>query len=278
MSGFGRFRLSVRNNGFLHLDGGAMFGTVPKVMWEKWMRPDGENRIRLATRSLLVEAPGRVFLVDPGSGSSLPEKLSRNYGLEPLPDEADGFDPGRVTDVIISHLHFDHAAGLVGRASGPAGGTGLRFPRARVYVQAAHLENARRPNVRERASFLPETLAALEGSNLVLTQGSEEVYPGIWVHRSDGHTRGLQWVEVRDGGTAVAFPSDMIPFSHHLALPYTMGYDINAEKLLAEKEDFLARAVAGDWTVVFEHDPDVPAARLKKDARGRVSVSSPVDL
>ncbi|MBM3293992.1 MAG: MBL fold metallo-hydrolase [Candidatus Aminicenantes bacterium] len=278
MKALGPFRLSLRNNGFLHLDGGAMFGTVPKVMWEKWMAPDGENRIPLATWSLLVDAGERRFMVDVGTGAHWPEKLRRIYAVESRPDAEDGFDPGSVTDVVISHLHFDHAGGLFARKPGTEGDIELRFPKAKIYVQAAHLENARHPNPHERMSFLRKTLTALDRSNLVLTEGSEEIFPGIRVHRSDGHTRGLQWVEVRGGGTAVAFPSDMIPFSHHVALPYTMGYDINVEKLLAEKEDFLNRALAGDWTVVFEHDPDVAAARLKRDDKGRIAVSSFVNL
>jgi glyoxylase-like metal-dependent hydrolase (beta-lactamase superfamily II) len=217
-------------------------------------------------------------MTDVGTGHSLPEKLGRNYGVEPLPERDAGFNPGVVTDVVISHLHFDHAGGLFRQKSGADGEVELCYPNARIYLQAAHLENARHPNVRERASFLRENLAVLERSNLVLTEGSQEIYPGIWVHRSDGHTRGLQWVEVRGEDTAVAFPSDLIPFSHHIALPYTMGYDINVERLLIEKEEFLNRALAGDWTIVFEHDPDVPAARLKRDAKGRAAVGKRVAL
>jgi glyoxylase-like metal-dependent hydrolase (beta-lactamase superfamily II) len=276
MINFGPFKLGLHNHGLLRLDGGAMFGTVPKALWAKLMRPDADNRISLATWSLLIKADDRLFMVDAGTGHSLPEKVARNYGVEPLPERDVGFDPGAVTDVIISHLHFDHAGGLFRRKPGPDGDIELCYPEARVYVQAAHLENARRPNIRERASFLRENLAALERSSLVLTEGAQEIYPGIWVHRSDGHTRGLQWVEVRAEGSAAAFPSDLIPFSHHVALPYTMGYDINVERLLVDKEDFLNRALAGDWVVVFEHDPDVPAARLKRDDKGRVSVREPV--
>jgi glyoxylase-like metal-dependent hydrolase (beta-lactamase superfamily II) len=278
MREFGPFQLSLHNHGFLRLDGGAMFGTVPKAMWSKLVKPDDENRIALATWSLLIRAGDRLFMIDAGTGRSLPEKLRRNYALEPLPERGAEFDPEAVTDIIISHLHFDHAGGLLRTKSGEPDGVELRYPKAKIYLQAANFETARHSNPRERASYLKETIAVLERSDLVLTEGSQEIYPGIWVHRTLGHTRGLQWVEVRHGATAVAFPSDMIPFSHHVALPYTMSYDINVERLLEEKEDFLGRAAAEDWIVVFEHDPDVPAARLKRDEKGRVAVGAPVAL
>jgi len=278
MINFGPFELSLHNHGFLRLDGGAMFGTVPKMMWEKLMPSDGDNRIVLATWSLLVRAGDRLFMIDAGTGAHWPEKLRRIYAVEPRPAEENGFDPETVTDLIVSHLHFDHAGGLFGRAAGAAGEIEPAFPQARVYVQAANFESAKHPNPRERASYLKETVAALERSNLILTDGSQEIFPGIWVHRSDGHTRGLQWIEVRHDGTAVAFPSDMIPLSSHVALPYMMSYDINVERLLVEKEEFMNRAVAGDWTVIFEHDPGVPAARLKRDDNGRASVREFVSI
>ena len=184
----------------------------------------------------------------------------------------DGGEPERVTDIVITHLHFDHAGGIRMPDGSPA------YPNAVIHLQAANLATARNPNPRERASYPPEIVEALEGRRVRLTEGSEEIVPGVWVHRSDGHTVGLQWVEVRDGDSAVAYPSDMIPYSHHLALPYTMGYDINAGKLLEEKAEFLARAVAGDWPIVFEHDPVVPAARVQRDAAGRYAAGLPLEL
>ena len=260
----GRFRLSLVNHGFLRLDGGAMFGTVPKTIWSRVMPADEDNRVLLATRSLVVEADGRTFLVDTGTGARWPEKFRRIYGIEAIQPRETGLDPGRVTDVIITHLHFDHAGDI------PS------FPNARVHVQEANLETARHPNPRERASYPKEVLGDLDRADLRLIRGSEELVPGLRVHRGDGHTRGLQWIEVRDGGSTVAYPSDMIPYSHHLALPYTMGYDINAEKLLEEKAGFLEGAAAEDWLVVFEHDPAVPAARVQKDATGRFSAGPAV--
>jgi glyoxylase-like metal-dependent hydrolase (beta-lactamase superfamily II) len=259
MMTFGRFRLSLVNHGFLRLDGGAMFGTVPKPIWSRVMPADDDNRILLATRSLVIEADGRTFLVDTGTGGWWPEKFRRIYGVEAIPPREAGLDPLEITDLVISHLHFDHAGDI------------RSYPNARVHVQEANIQTARRPNPRERASYPKEILEALDRAEVRVTRGSEELAPGLWVHRSDGHTRGLQWVEVREGASAVVYPSDMIPYSHHLALAYTMGYDINAEKLIEEKAGFLERAAADDWTVVFEHDPSVPAARVQKDATGRFS-------
>jgi glyoxylase-like metal-dependent hydrolase (beta-lactamase superfamily II) len=278
MPGFGRFHFDIRSHGFYKLDGGAMFGNVPKPLWEKLIPADADNRIRLATNSLLVRTKDRLVLVDAGNGTRGSEKHLRVFGIEPFADGPPGIDPAAVTDVVITHLHFDHCGGLA--AAGPEGPEGppLRFPGARIHVQKSNLENARHPNPREKASYLAANTALLERSELKATHGTEEILPGIWVHRSDGHTRGLQWVEVRDGTRSLVFPSDMIPTSRHLPLPYAMGYDICVERLMAEKEELLKRAVENDWILVFVHDPDVPAATVKIDGRGHFAVREAVIL
>ncbi len=275
---FGRFKIRVYNHGFFLLDGGAMFGAVPKMIWSRRMPTDGENRIRLATRSLLIEADGRRFMVDVGNGDKWPDRLGRVYAFENFSHRETGFDPASVTDIILTHLHFDHAGGISRYRPGSATDLELCYPQARVYVQADNYENALNPNARERASYLRENVEILEQANLVLTHGSEEIYPGIWVHQREGHTRGQQWVEVRDGSRSVAYPDDLIPTSHHLQLPYSMGYDMSAGVLLKEKEEFLKRAVAGDWIVVFEHDPDIPAARLTVGEKGRFEIREVVEV
>jgi glyoxylase-like metal-dependent hydrolase (beta-lactamase superfamily II) len=265
----GDFRVSVHDHGSYRLDGGAMFGTVPKTLWAKEIPADAENRIKLATRSLVIESEGRTFLVDAGNGDKGTDKFKAIFDIRNTPLSASGFDPGAVTDLVLTHLHFDHAGGATRYA--PAGPPDLesRYPEATIYVQAANFENAKAPNAREKASYLKENVFPLESGKLHLTDGSEEIFPGIWVHRSDGHTRGLQWLEVRAGAETFAFPSDLIPTARHIPLAYTMGYDICAEALLAEKEDLLRRAVQGNWIVVFVHDPDIPAARVKIDEKGR---------
>lgn len=265
-------------HGFFRLDGGSMFGTVPKAIWAKLAPPDPDNRIRLAARSLVVEAGDRVVLVDAGPGDRWPEKLRRIYELEPLPPDRMALDPEKVTDVILSHLHFDHARGLFQAGPGNDGEPVLRFPNARVYVQAANYETARRPNIRERASYIAEDVKLLERTHLVLTSGSQEVLPGLWVHETHGHTRGHQWVELRTGGRSLAFPADMVPTACHLPLPYLMGYDMSAETLLTEKEAFLSRALAEDWIIAFAHDPDIEAGLLGKDDKGHYTLREAVAL
>lgn len=272
-----RYVLSTHDFGGYRLDGGAMFGSVPKALWAGLIPPDPENRIRLATRSLVVRGGGRTLLLDVGCGDKWSEKLRRIYGVEPDPRPGE-LDPDEVTDVVLTHLHFDHAGGLSRWADEERTAVVPRYRRARVHLQAANLETARRPNVRERASYLRENVAVLEQAPLELADGTREIAPGVRVHRSDGHTRGLQWIEVRDGGRVVVYPSDLVPTARHLPLPYAMGYDMAVETLLAEKDAFLRRAVEEDWIVVFVHDPEIPAATVRVDERGAYAVRDAVAL
>ena len=255
-----------------------MFGTVPKAIWSGLVPADGDNRIRLATRSLIVETDGRTFMVDAGNPDVWPEKLRRIYDIQNFPIEESGRDPATITDIVLTHLHFDHSGGITRNRPEGDGGPELRFPNAALYVQADNYELARHPNPRERASYLRENIQALKRSKLVLTRGSQEIFPGIWVHQSNGHTRGLQWVEVRDGDKSVAFPSDLIPTSHHLPLAFTMAYDMSAELLLEEKAEFLKRAAAGGWIIVFTHDTHVAAGRVTVDGKGRFVLGETVTI
>ena len=275
---FGPFDISVYNHGYFRLDGGAMFGTVPKTIWSKVAPPDEENRILLAARSLVIRTEEHVFMVDAGMGDRWSEKLRRIYDIQSGADNEPGLDPDSVTDIILTHFYFDHVWGIFRARPGAEGEVDLRYPRARVYVQAANYDNARKPNARERASYIAEDVKLLERTRLVLTSGSQELYPGIWVHRSDGHTHGHQWIEVKDGGRSLAFPADMVPTSRHLPLPYLMGYDVSAETLLAEKDELLSRAVAERWILVFGHDPDVPAGRITRDEKGHYALGETVAL
>lgn len=275
---FGPFDISVFNHGFFRLDGGAMFGTVPKAIWSKLAPPDDENRIRLAARSLVIRTEEGVIVVDTGLGDRWTEKFRRIYDIRPGPEDDPGVDPGSVTDVILTHLHFDHARGIFRGRPGTEGEVDLRFPGARIHVQAANYETAKKPNARERASYLAEDIKLLERARLVLASGSREIAPGIWVHSTNGHTRGLQWVEVKGDGRSLAFPSDIAPTSHHLPLPFLMGYDISAETMLIEKDALLGRAVDGDWILVFSHDPDVAAGRIGRDDKGHYTLAETVNF
>lgn len=274
----GPFEITTVSHGTFRLDGGAMFGTVPKTIWATLAPPDEDNRILLAARSLLVRTAGRVVLVDAGMGDRWPDKLKRIYDIRPPEEGGAGLDPTSVTDVILTHLHFDHARGVFRAGPGGEDDAVLRYPAARVHIQAANYETAKAPNARERASYIAEDVLRLGRARLVLHSGSSEVAPGVWVHGTDGHTRGLQWVEVRADGRTFAFPSDIVPTSRHLRLPYLMGYDISAETLLKEKDALLGRAVEAGWTLVFAHDPDVEAGRIVRDDKGQYALAETVSL
>jgi len=275
---FGRFKISVYNHGFFRLDGGAMFGTVPKSIWSRRIPADEDNCIRLATRSLIVDAGERIFMADVGNGDKWPERLSRIYAFQNSSCQETGFNVDAITDIVLTHLHFDHAGGISRYQQGSQTDLILCYPRARIYLQSENYEDAKNPNPRERASYLKENVLILEQANLILTRGLEEIYPGLWVHQINGHTRGQQWLEVKNGSQSVVYPGDLIPTTHHLPLPYTMGYDISAGTLLKEKEDFLNRAVAHHWIVVFEHDPDIPAARVRTDDKGNFVLQDVIAL
>jgi glyoxylase-like metal-dependent hydrolase (beta-lactamase superfamily II) len=275
---FGPFEITTVTHGFFRLDGGAMFGTVPKAIWAKLTPPDEDNRIRLSARSLLVRTADRVVLIDAGMGDRWTDKLRRIYDIQPAAVDAMGLDPESVTDIILTHLHFDHARGIFQARPDDDGEADLRYPRARIHVQAANYETAKAPNIRERASYIAEDTKRLERAELAFAAGSAEIAPGIRVHGTNGHTRGHQWVEVRADGRTIAFPSDIVPTSKHLPLPYLMGYDICAETLLGEKDALLRRAVEEDWILAFGHDPDVTAGRVGLDDKGHYALAEALEL
>jgi glyoxylase-like metal-dependent hydrolase (beta-lactamase superfamily II) len=275
---FGPFEIATVTFGTFRLDGGAVFGTVPKTIWAKLLPPDDANRVLFAARSLVIRAGDRTVLVDAGTGDRWPEKLRRIFDIRPPEGGIEGLDPASVTDVVLTHLHFDHARGLFRARPGDEGAVDLLYPEARVYVQAANYETAKAPNARERASYIAEDTKLLGRTRLVLTSGSEEILPGVWVHGSNGHTRGHQWVEVQAEGRTLAFPSDIVPTSRHLPLPYLMGFDISAETLLVEKDALLSRAVDEGWILVFCHDPDIAACRVARDEKGHYALEEALDL
>ncbi len=257
----GRYHVRAVETGRFRLDGGAMFGTVPRVLWEKTNPPDDRNRIEMALRSLLAEGEGRRILVDAGVGrSTFGPKETEMYAVR---DAGTGLDPDAVTDVVLTHLHFDHAGGIVtdGR---------LTFPKARHWLQRRNLENAKAPNEREKASYLKRTWEVLEASGrLALVDGAAEILPEVFTIPSEGHTAGMQLVRVGRGPGAVVYCADLIPLVPHVRVPYTMGYDIWPGRLIEEKWRLLDEAEREGWLLFFEHDPSVAACRLARE-KGRV--------
>ncbi len=263
----GPYRVRAVETGRFRLDGGAMFGTVPKVLWEKSNPPDARNRIELALRCLLAEGEGRRILVDAGvGGATFGPKEAEMYAVE---DKGPGLDPASITDVVLTHLHFDHAGGAVtqGRPT---------FPNATYWVQRRNLENAKHPNEREKASYLPQTWQVLEASGrLNLVDGPAEILPGIHAIPSDGHTVGMQLVRVGP----VVYCADLIPLTAHVRVPFTMGYDIHPGLLIEEKRRLLEQGEKEGWILFFEHDPSVAACRIARDkVRGHFVAGTPVEM
>lgn len=261
----GDWTLHTIEAGYLWLDGGAMFGSVPKPLWSRTNPPDERNRIRLAMRCLLAVGHGRRVLVDVGLGDKNDAKFRDIFRVEDEPRLEDslraaGCEPADVTDVVLTHLHFDHAGGATVR--GADGTLAPRLPNARWYVQRRNWDNAHAPNPRERASYLPENFDPLmQAGVLELWDGPVRPWPGFEMIPVDGHTRGQQVVRIAGGGQAAYFVTDLIPTAGHVRVPYVMGYDVAAIETMTEKRDLLARAAAEGAWVVLEHDPDTALAR-----------------
>jgi glyoxylase-like metal-dependent hydrolase (beta-lactamase superfamily II) len=260
------------------LDGGAMFGNAPRALWSRWIAPDEENRIPLACRCLLVkDLDGRNVLFETGIGAFFEPALRDRYGvveerhvlLDALAEV--GLSHEDIGVVVLSHLHFDHAGGLLAPwADGQA--PRLLFPNARFLVGAEHWRRALAPHPRDRASFIPELPGLLEASGrLELVEGAHSATLGETVrfHYSDGHTPGLMMAEV--GG--VVFCADLIPGRHWVHLPITMGYDRWPERLIEEKSEFLQDKLARGVRLFFTHDHDCALAEVTRDGRGRFGTS-----
>ncbi|OOG45658.1 MBL fold metallo-hydrolase [Rhodanobacter sp. C01] len=256
------------------LDGGAMFGNAPKALWSRWIKPDAENRIPLACRCLLVkDLDGRNVLFETGIGAFFEPALRERYGVvEPqhvLLDSlvAVGLSHEDIDVVVLSHLHFDHAGGLLAaweQGQPPR----LLFPRARFVVGAEHWRRALKPHPRDRASFIPELQPLLQASGrLELVEGeySQTLGNAVRFSFSDGHTPGLMLAEV----AGVVFCADLIPGRFWVHLPITMGYDRFPEKLIDEKQVFLDDKLAREVQLFFTHDHDCALARVIRDERGR---------
>ena len=267
------------------LDGGAMFGNAPRAVWERWIAPDERNRIPLACRAMLIEETEgervRRILFETGIGAFFPPKMRDRFGVVESEHvleknlEAAGTRHDEIDVVVLSHLHFDHAGGLLAPYEE---GQPLRllFPKARFVVGAEAWARATHPHARDRASFIPELQEMLEETGrLEIVEGerSDVLGPDYRLHRSDGHTPGLVLGEVPSAEGPIVFAADLIPGRPWVHLPITMGYDRWPEKLIDEKTELLADLVARNGRLFFTHDPEVAMGRVTRDASGKYGVS-----
>jgi glyoxylase-like metal-dependent hydrolase (beta-lactamase superfamily II) len=254
---FGRFQIDIFSDGTFKIDGGAMFGVVPKVLWNKQKEADEQNRVTMDMNCVLIRDVDHVVLVETGAGSKLTEKQRGIYGIERPPQLLDelakrGVKPDDVTLVVNTHLHFDHSGGNTRRDGDTLVAT---FPRASYVFQRLEWVDALNANERTRASYFPDDFAPLEAAGkLELIDEAVEILPGIRLDRVQGHTRGTQTVRVADGKRTAFFSSDFMPDRHHLPLPWIPAQDLFPLDTLEAKRTILARAVEEQWIVGFTHD------------------------
>jgi glyoxylase-like metal-dependent hydrolase (beta-lactamase superfamily II) len=269
----GSIRIHGIEAGVQQLDGGAMFGVVPKPLWERRIPADPRNRIPLALRCLLVEAPGALVLVDTGVGNKYDEKFGDIYGISNGGDPTRledgirhaGFEPDDVDIVLNTHLHFDHAGGNT--VLGDDDRIRPSFPGARHVVQKGELEFAHIQNERIRASYILDNVDPVTEAGLWdLVEGESEITEGVRVVPTPGHTPHHHSVLIESDGETACYLADVCPTSAHVALPWIMGYDLEPLVTLESKRALWTRALDEDWLLVFEHDPRIPWGRLDPNA------------
>jgi len=272
----GNLNVHAIQAGGQRLDGGAMFGVVPKPLWERRIAADERNRIQLGMRCLLIEHPSGLILIDSGAGNKENTKFHDIYGVEnagangrtALEDglAQAGVSTDQIAFLISTHLHFDHAGGNTFVDDG--GAVRPTFPRARYFVQRGEFEFATHPNERTAASYFDRNyVPTLESGQLELLEGESEIVDGISVILTPGHTPYHQSVVIRSAGETAIFLGDLVPTHAHLPLPWIMGYDVEPLVTLESKRGLLKRVEREDWTVIFEHDAVVPWGRVQFDGK-----------
>lgn len=273
---FGRFELTPLLDRHFRLDGGAMFGVVPRPLWEKRNAPDERNRISMAMRPLLVRpANGPLMIIDAGAGEKMEPKLQEIYGFDRSESldaslAAAGVRADEIEIVLASHLHFDHAGGFTVRA--PSGAIVPRFPKARYVVNRGEWEDATHPHERNRASYFDENYLPLREADVVdFTDDNVEVIPGIRVRRTHGHTRFHQIIYIEAEGKTAVFAADLIPTTAHVDVPWIMAYDLYPMETLEFKRAFVREAIEREYLIFFEHDPHVAAGFIRQNDK-RLSI------
>jgi glyoxylase-like metal-dependent hydrolase (beta-lactamase superfamily II) len=273
-------KLHSIDTGYFKLDGGAMFGVVPKVIWNKLNPADANNLCTWAMRCLLIEEGDRLILIDTGMGNKQSEKFFGYY--EPFGDHTllssikdKGFSPADVTDVILTHLHFDHCGAAVSKEGEQLK---LTFPNAIYWSNEAHWNAAVSPNPREKASFLKENILPIqESGQLQFADENTIIAPFINIKLVNGHTDAMMIPHIQYKDRTIVYMADLIPSSFHLPISYVMGYDIRPLDCLQEKDDFLKRGLAEKHILFFEHDPHTECCTLESTDRG-IRMSESFDI
>ena len=269
----GELEVSVVTDGTFWLDGGTMFGIVPKVLWGRLAPPDEENRIELGLNCLLVRSPKHLTLIDAGIGRDYPPKMKKIYRLDErtnllLELEKRGVRPEAIDRVVLTHLHFDHCGWVTREVNGRWTPT---FPNARHIAQVIEWEDAFHPTELARGGYMSERLFALSEHGLLdLAGGRTCLGDGITLIPTPAHARGHQSVEITAGGQTLFCPGDIIPTRHHVRLPYVMAYDRDPEGVVQLKSAILRDAIAGKWVLFFPHDAQAPLARIDVNGKGIV--------
>lgn len=274
-------KLSVIDTGFFKLDGGAMFGVVPKKLWSRLEKPDQQNMCTWAMRCLLVQTAGRNILIDTGIGNKQSEKFFSHFhphGNDSLASSLAkiGLQPADITDVVLTHLHFDHVGGAVIRANNDK--LLPFFSNAKYWSNQAHYDWAYRPNAREKASFLKENFVPLQEAGVLhMLDALPYNHTLSWIDGIDigyayGHTEALMTPKIKYQGQTIIYCADLLPSPSHISMPYVMGYDIRPLQTLIEKEWFLNKAVEEKHILFFEHAPEIEACTVKRNEKGRIVV------
>lgn len=269
----GDYNIHLIKTGLFRLDGGAMFGVVPKPLWSRTNPADDANRIQMCTNSLLLDNGKKKILIDTGMGHKLSKKMNEIYAVDfsenTLINSLERLNIKRedITDVLLTHLHFDHTGGSTYYDEEKK--LKITFPNATHYVQEKHLEWAQNPTERDKASFITNNFEPLVENKFLKTVSGEYKFDDfISTIPVNGHTRDMQMIKISDGENTILYAADLLPMSAHVPLPYIMGYDLFPLVTLEEKRKHLTEAVEKDWVVFFEHDPFTPAARIGLSDKG----------
>ncbi|MCH7674783.1 MBL fold metallo-hydrolase [candidate division KSB1 bacterium] len=272
---FGDFELFVLSDGKFKLDGGAMFGVVPKVLWEKTNPPNEMNRIEMGLNSLLIKTNDDIVLVDTGIGENYNEKFFEMFEIDKSTSllkslNSISLKPDDITKVVLTHLHFDHCGGNCSKDEN--GELKPTFPNATYYFQQDEFEYAKKPDPRSRGSYLAQNWQAIEESDQVqLISGNQEIIPGVEVFTTGGHTQNHQIVKVHSDGKTACFLADLVPTDSHLKTAYVMGYDLYPKTTMEMKEKVLKQALQENWLLIFEHAPSVKGGYLtEKEGKLRI--------